>query len=84
MRAVYLYREPWNVPARYTSDILDHNLKVGKLDHGDCVESYVEQYEGPFKEGVNGISCVGLATFFTIQNANLPPGIRCTLCLMKK
>lgn len=56
-QGVYLYWEPWNVPARYTSDILYNNLKVRKLDHCNCIESYVEQNERPFEEGVDGVRC---------------------------
>lgn len=52
---VYLDWEPWNVPARYPSDILHNNLKVGELYHCDCVECYIEQNERPFEEGVYGV-----------------------------
>lgn len=53
---VYLAWEPWNIPARNPSVVLDHNLKVLELDKSDGIECDIEKDKRPFKEGIN---CVG-------------------------
>jgi hypothetical protein len=63
MMSVYLYRESWNIPARYTSNILHNDLEVCKLDHRNCVECYIEQDERPLKEGIDGVRCRPLVRY---------------------
>lgn len=52
-------RELHDIPTRYPSVILDNNLKVLELAHGDCVKGYVEEDKRPLEEGVNSVCCKG-------------------------
>lgn len=51
----YLLREPRNIPSGDAPRILDHDLEVGELHHCDGVEGHVQEDEGPFEEGVDGV-----------------------------
>lgn len=55
-QGVYLAWEPWNIPARNSSVVLDHDFKVLELDEGDSIECDIQKNERPFKEGID---CVG-------------------------
>ena len=52
---VYLAWEPRNVPTRYPSVVLDHNLNVLEFGDGDRIECHIEEDERPFEERVDGI-----------------------------
>jgi hypothetical protein len=54
-QGVYLAWEPWNIPARYPSIVLDYNFKVLKFDGSDRVECDIEKDKRPFEEGVDGV-----------------------------
>ena len=48
--------EPRNVLSQYPSVVLDHYLEFLELENGNGIESYVEQDECPFEEGVGCVS----------------------------
>jgi hypothetical protein len=54
---VYLAWKSGNIPARYPSVVLDHDLEVLELGYGDSIERYIEENKCPFEEGVDGICC---------------------------
>jgi hypothetical protein len=75
MMSVYLYRESWNIPARYTSNILHNDLEVCKLDHRNCVECYIEQDERPLKEGIDGVRSRN--AMHLVSNEEVDEGYEC-------
>lgn len=51
-----LFRKPVNVPSARSLDIFYDQLKACKVQSGNGVKGDIEKYEGPFEEGVDGVS----------------------------
>jgi hypothetical protein len=58
-----------NIPTRYSSVVLYHNLEVLELADSDCVEGYVQEDKSPFEEGVNGVSYAIVSTARSLTRA---------------
>ena len=52
---LYLMRELHDIPTRYSSVVLNNNLKILELADGDCVERYIKKDESPLEERVDGV-----------------------------
>lgn len=45
-----------HVPSAHPFNVLYHDLKAIEVEGGDCIKADVEEHQGPFKEGVDGVS----------------------------
>ena len=82
---IYLLGEQTDIPAAYAFKVSDLKLDILELNNSDSIESNIKKYQGPFKEGVNGVGFPSQHFLaFSCLGQNVPPATWCTLCWMKK
>ena len=53
-----LPREPLHVPLAGSLDVLYRNFERVEIERGDGIEADIEDYQSPFKEGIDGVGWV--------------------------
>lgn len=52
-----LFWKPLYIPSTDSFDVPHDKLKRVKVECGDSIEAHIEKNQGPFEEGISGISC---------------------------